>query len=418
MLLNPFIPQPERGQPQKFPGPSGPLRVLHLVYSFYRGGLESWLITMLQEIGRDVCVMDACCMGVDTGPWAPLMTKYGATVYHCPLTVTHLGFFRGLGRILHERPYDIVHNHLGIYSGFPVWIAHRAGVPVVTTFHNTDFTRATMWWLRLPIMSNLRLVYGRLSMEYAKRHSDLLTGVSKGVLEHVLAGREEWRQKARILYLGVAIPEESTPSERADFRESLGIPADAPLILHVGRFVEQKNHRGLIEVFSRLAHILPQARLLLVGEGPLRPTVERLVESKNLRNLVHFLGFRNDVPRLMTKCDLFLLPSLHEGLPVVCMEALAAGLPVVASKIPGLVEAVDDGATGLLHEVDDYDGMARSGYKILTDRDYSRQLGDAGKARVTSFFSKEAAAMRLLKLYAELLGKDPIIAPQRIAAYQ
>jgi glycosyltransferase involved in cell wall biosynthesis len=384
------------------------MRVLHLIYSFYRGGLESWLISMLGEVSRETCRMDVCCMGPDTGPWAEQAERLGARVFHIPLRPGHLGFYSGLRRLLKQENYDLLHNHLGVYSGFPVLISRNARVPVITTFHNTDFAQASMWWLRLPILSQLRKVYARLSIRYALDHTDMLSGVSQGVLNAMVSGRTDLSRKSRVLYLGVPVPPVSSEAEKRSFRESLGFGARSKLVMHVGRFIEQKNHRGLLAVFQRIVNNFPDARLILIGEGPLKPLTQELVETTGLGGFVRFLGLRDDVSDLMTKSDIFLLPSLHEGLPVVALEAQAAGLPVVGSRIPGLSEAVEDGATALLHDVNDTDGMAESALKLLRNPELSDELAEAGRARVQQHFSLQAAAGRLVALYAELLAFQPV----------
>ncbi|MBI5249430.1 MAG: glycosyltransferase [Desulfomonile tiedjei] len=382
------------------------MRVLHLVYALYRGGLESWLLRMLREIPRDVAAMDVCCMGVDTGPWAEQASDLGARVLHCPLRPDHIGFYLGLRRILNRYNYDLIHNHLGVYSGFPVWIAKRERVPVITTFHNTDFSMASLRWLRLPLISDLRRLYARLSIDYAARNTNILSGVSKGVLNDIIAGRNGLQVKSRVLYLGVPLPEIPTQDEKAVFRKSLGFEALSPLIIHVGRFIEQKNHYGVIEIFKRVLRVCPDARLLLIGEGPLRSRVEDAVERDNLSEYIMFLGFRDDASTLIAKCDLFLLPSLHEGLPVVALEAQAAAVPLVGSMIPGLTEAVEQGRTAVLHPVEDLQGMADSALKILTDCEFATQLGTAGRGRIQKAFSVKAAAGRLLEIYEELINRS------------
>jgi len=172
----------------------------------------------------------------------------------------------------------------------------------------------------------------------------------------------------------------------------------------VGRFIEQKNHAGLIQIHERIVKQRPDSKLLLVGEGPLRRSVENLASRMGLEESILFLGFRNDVPELMTKCDVFLLPSLHEGLPVVCLEGQAAGLPVVGSRIPGLVEAVEEDRTAFLHDVWDCAGMAESVLKLLDDRQLATAMQKAGRARIRSFFSREAAAKRLMGTYTACLS--------------
>ena len=150
---------------------------------------------------------------------------------------------------------------------------------------------------------------------------------------------------------------------------------------------------------------LSQARLLLVGEGILRANVERRVAESKIDHAVRFLGLRNDVPRLMTLCDVLLFPSLQEGFPLVALEAGGAELPVVASKIPAMSEAIQDGVTGILHALDDLPGMADSVVKLLLDQSLRRRLGRAGRGRVQQEFSTSGAAHRLLSLYGRLISR-------------
>ncbi len=384
------------------------MRVLHLIFSLGRGGLEKWLLSMLRHIPRREAEMDICCVGPEIGPLKDEALELGATIHHCPLGPTHIGFFRKFSAALRTGRYDLAHNHLNLYTGFPTFTARRARIPTLTTFHVTDFSEPTNRWLRIPILRSLRRGYGRVSVGYALRNSTIVSGVSKGVVESIAASREELRLKPRILYLGVPVPPPPTPEEAADFRRSLGFPPETPILLHVGRFIEQKNHHGLTAIFGKILEERPDARLILVGDGILRPDIESLVRWKGIDHAVRFLGARDDVPDIMGNSDVFVLPSRYEGLPIVSLEAQAAGLPVVGSRIPGMTEGVDEGSTALLHEVSDIDGAARLVLSLLNDPELRKTMGRAGRAKVERFFSTEASARRLLDLYEECvrLGCD------------
>ena len=163
---------------------------------------------------------------------------------------------------------------------------------------------------------------------------------------------------------------------------------------------------GLLDVFERVRHDLPTARLLLVGDGPLRASIEGDVKKRSLTAFVSFLGLRDDVLYIMQSCDAFLFPSLFEGFGLVLTEANAAGLPVVASRVPGITEAVEDGTTALLHDPQDVDGMAKSVVGILCDSDYARGFAKRGRKRHAELFSTEAAVDRLIGLYQRALDTE------------
>ena len=376
-------------------------RVLHLITSFNRGGIETWLISMLREIPRGKYQMDVCCKGTDIGPLASLAEQAGANVISCPLGPAHVGFGAKLQRILKEGKYDILHNHLEAYSGFPVWVAHQVKVPVITSFHNSHFEAQTSL-TRLPIIRQIRSVYSVISIAYALRNSRLVTGCSQGVINSLDPDGKKLQTRSRVLYYGVNIPDLATPEECAQLRKEFGWEPDTPIILHVGRLIEQKNHLGLLSVFQQILQQVPTAKLLLVGKGPLEQMIEKSINQRGLSHAVRLLGARDDVPSLMSKCDIFLLPSIHEGLGVVVLEANASGLPVIGSRVTGLTEAVRDGETGILKEVGDIEGMAASAIALIKDFSYAQQMKNSGLTWIKDNFSTEVSAKRLLDIYDSL----------------
>jgi glycosyltransferase EpsF len=393
------------------------MRILHLITWLHRGGLESWLLRMLDVIPRSLCQMDICCKGDEKGPWARFAEQLGAEVILNPLRPSHVGYMSQLKRIINRGKYDIVHNHLHTYCGIGVWVGHRAGVPVITTFHATDlaqeFSAPNHSRLNsIPGLGLLRRVYSRLSVGYALRYSDMVTAVSRGVLDRLIALAPEVRKKSRVIYHGVHFPRELTTAEKSQLKRAFGLDSETPLVLHVGRFDEGKNHIGVISIFENILKSVPRAELLLVGDGPLRSWIEWRVAERKLTKSIHLLGARDDVPSIMQMCDLLLFPSLSEGFGLVPLEANAAGLPVVASEIPGLMEAVEHGAGTVLHEPSDIRRMADSAVRILTDSEFSRKLAETGLARARARFSLESNANRLVEAYQDCLthakGTRPI----------
>jgi glycosyltransferase involved in cell wall biosynthesis len=375
-----------------------PLRVLHLITWLVHGGIEKWLLEMTRATPRSRCVMDFCCKGPAVGWRAGVARDLGATVWHCPLRPPGIGFIRRLKQILAEGRYDVLHVHLDAHSGLPVYVARSVGLPVIVTFHNTYFAPA-VWWMKLPLVRNLRALYANRSVQYAVKHATLVTGVSRGVLESVYRPHAPDPQRSRVLYLGAVTPTPQSGEQRAALRQTIGVPATAPVVLHVASFSPAKNHAGLLRIFREIAQAVPGSRLVMVGDGVLRAAIEESVKDDPIRDRLHFLGAREDVPALMQASDVFLFPSLHEGLPVTLIEAQAAGLPIVASRIPGITEAVEDSVSALLHDPADLEGMAASAAGLLTDPARARAMGEAGRRRHHDHFTQEAALERLLQLY-------------------
>ncbi len=244
-------------------------------------------------------------------------------------------------------------------------------------------------------------MYGVVSIDYALRHSDRITGCSQAVIQSLDPLGKKLQGRSQVLYYGVNIPAPATLEDRTALRQAFGWSANTPLVLHVGRLVEQKNHSGLLSIFQHVLKHVPTAKLLLVGEGPKKSEIEALIAKLGISNAVYLLGFRDDVPSLMSKCDVFLFPSIHEGFGLVAIEANAAHLPIVGSRIPGLTEAVDDGKTALLHDVDDVEGMAKSVIELLQNKQYANQIGNAGLRWVEDHYSLKVGAEKLLGIYHE-----------------
>ncbi|NJR59169.1 MAG: glycosyltransferase family 4 protein [Cyanobacteria bacterium CRU_2_1] len=378
------------------------MKILHLIHHFNRGGIENWLLSMLREIPRNRCEMDICCKGSEIGSLAKVANELGVVVFHCPLGLAHIRFAQSLKQVLIKGHYQILHNHVEAYSGFPVWVAHTLNIPVITSFHNTNFLPQTPL-TRLPLLRQLRSLYSGISIRYALYHSELVTGCSQAVLNHLDPCGKSLGDRARVLHYGVNLPTRSAPEMRSSFRDSYGWSADTPLILHVGRLIEQKNHLGLLSIFQHVLEQIPTAKLLIVGDGVLRPAIEHTIAERGLSQAVHLLGLRDDVSFLMNQADVFLFPSLYEGFGLVAIEANAAYLPVVGSQIPGLTEAVQDEKTALLHDVNDIEGMANSVIKLLNNKQYANQMGDAGFRRVKEHYSSKVSAEKLLEIYNEFV---------------
>jgi glycosyltransferase involved in cell wall biosynthesis len=171
-----------------------------------------------------------------------------------------------------------------------------------------------------------------------------------------------------------------------------------PLVLAVARLDPQKGHRHLLEA----AREVPQAVFALAGDGPERAELENLAARLGIRDRVRFLGDRSDIPDLLAACDVFVLPSLYEGLPISVLEAMAAERPVVATAIGGTDEVVTDGVSGLLVPPADPDAIASALRRLLGDDGLRARLASAGRARATTEFSADRMVRRVTELYEQL----------------
>ena len=206
----------------------------------------------------------------------------------------------------------------------------------------------------------------------------------------------------RVIYNGVTVPE-AAPQAALAVRARLGFNAHTPLVLFVGRLVEQKDVATLIRAMGRLFR--PQTQLAIAGDGPLRPTLENQVALLGLGEHVHFLGQRDDTAALMAAADMVVLPSLVEGLSNVILEGMMIGRAVIASRTGGNVELVEHERTGLLFEVGDDAALASCIQHLIDNPEQRNKLGLAARDKAMQCFSMPAMVAAFATLYTEAVAK-------------
>ncbi|MBV8554523.1 MAG: glycosyltransferase, partial [Planctomycetaceae bacterium] len=236
-------------------------------------------------------------------------------------------YARNFRRILRELgPYDVVHSHVHHFSGLVLRMAGAAGVPIRIAHSHLDTTRLQAG------AGSLRGAYLTLMSRWIARYSTTRLAASCLAAEALFGTGRGDCDRCQVLYYVIDLEPFRHPADRDAVRAELGIPSDAFVIGHVGRYTEQKNHAYLVDIASEVAKREPRSYFLLVGQGELISMVERRVARAGLSSRVIFARPRSDVPRLMLGAmDAFVLPSLCEGLPLVGLEAQAAGLPVFLS---------------------------------------------------------------------------------------
>jgi glycosyltransferase involved in cell wall biosynthesis len=231
--------------------------------------------------------------------------------------------------------------------------------------------------------------------------------VSLGVDRHVAVSDSMAREVRSLVFRPdrVVVIHNSVSANRfrgaasSSLRESL-TRGSRPLVLTLSRLDPQKGLPFLIEA----ARMVPEATFVVAGEGRDRKVLEDQAASLAAEGRLVLLGHRDDIPELLAACDLFVLPSLFEGLPISVLEAMAAGKPVVATRIGGTDEAVLDEVTGLLVPPGDPVSLAGAVRRTLADPVAARRMGEAGRARILSDFSAETMVNRTTRLYEELVA--------------
>jgi glycosyltransferase involved in cell wall biosynthesis len=364
------------------------VKVLHLHKLTGVSGSEGHLLVLLpalRERGVDARFLGLDVPGTDFARFYEQLERLGV-----PHRSVRCGFdasFR-MARDAHrairaERP-DLVHTHLvhaDIYGGAA---ARLLGIPSVSTRHNDDR------YLLGPFR------YVDRAFARPARKLIAISDAVRAFLEH--AGHDP--EKLVTIRYGLdelpAAPSDPTPA-------AANVPPDAPLAVAVGRLIAQKDHPTLLRAFALVRAKLPQAQLAILGSGPLEAETRALTVELGLAEAVVLPG-RTDIRDWLERADVFVHSSRWEGFGIVLLEAMLAGLPVVATRVSAVPEVVADGETGLLVEAGDHTGLAAHLETLLTDRERAAALGEAGRQRALKEFSVGRMADRTLTLYDEVLG--------------
>ncbi|MEQ1832362.1 MAG: glycosyltransferase family 4 protein [Candidatus Eisenbacteria bacterium] len=382
-----------------------PLRVLHVITRMIVGGAQENTMLSCALMDPDH-VMSTLVTGVETGVEGELLTESrlrGIPLVIEPRLVRRLSPWSDivatyrLWRIMRGGRFDVVHTHTskaGVVGRVAAWFA---GVPVVVhTAHGWGFTPLQprpLYWLYVWLERVCSSV------------SDIVVAVASTNRDDALAlgiGRPE---QYRLIRSGIELGcFRDVPISRTEVRRSLGLPDDAFVVGSVGRLGDQKAPLDLLHAFAPVAAAHPEARLVFVGDGPLRGQLEAAIAAEGLTGRVLLTGLRRDVPELLRAFDVFALASRWEGLPRVFPQAMAAGLPIVATRVDGAPDAVIQGVNGWLVPVGDLVAMSARLSELAADPVLARRMGAAGLERVEEF-SAQAMVDALAGLYDELAAR-------------
>ena len=294
-----------------------PIRVASVIGRYIGGGVEAVTINYYRNIDKNKVQLDFICDEDSTNIPYEEIEKMGGKVIIIPSYSKPFKYHKALKRVLKEGNYKIIHSNINTLSVFSLFAAKCAGVPVrIAHSHSTTNKKEKKKNLMKQVLRPFSKVFATDYMccsELAGRW---------------LFGNKEY-DKGNVYLLNNAIDLDKfkhNESLRKKKRKELGIKDNTLVIGHIGRFVAQKNHDFLIDIFNEIHKKNNNSILLLAGQGPLMEDIKNKVKELNLEDSVKFLGQRNDANELYQAFDVFLLPSLYEGLPVVGVEAQASGL--------------------------------------------------------------------------------------------
>ena len=310
-----------------------PIRIAHIIGKWVGGGVEAVVMNYYRHIDHSKIQFDFICDDDSTNIPYEEIEKLGGKVILIPPYQKVLKYHKELKKVLKEGNYKIVHSHINTLSVFSLWAAKSAGVPIRIA-HSHSTSNKSEW-------------KKNLLKQFLKPFSKVFANTYFSCTEH--AGRWLFGNKTfdkglvTVINNGIDVDSYAFNEKiRNEKRKELNFKDTDLVIGHIGRFMKQKNHEFLIDVFNELYKENNNYKLMLIGQGPLEDEIKQKVKDLDIENAVIFLGQKTDANKYYQAMDLFLFPSLYEGLGMVFVEAQAAALPSIAStEVPKIAEASD-----------------------------------------------------------------------------
>jgi glycosyltransferase involved in cell wall biosynthesis len=363
------------------------MRILHVIDSLNRGGAEVMLTAMAPRFRTRGVTCDIVALIQRPSPLEHSLLNEridlgytGVSGLYSPRQI------QALARLL--RGYDIIHVHLFPAQLWTVLAGARSGIPLVTTEHSTENARRRWWFRRVD-----RWMYPQY---------DRIACISEATAENLIRWCPGIAEKVVVIPNGIPLDtfENARPATLAE------VPHNAARVIFVGRFDPQKDHPTLLRALTSV----PDAHLLLIGDGPLRSQREQMAQDLGVRNRVSFLGWRNDVASVLKTSDIYVHSTNFDGFGIAACEAMAAGLPVVASDVPGLAQLVK--GAGILFPTGDDKALAHHLTTLIKSPEKRREMSRASIQRARQF-SIEKTVDGYSRMYESVLQATPARAEVR-----
>lgn len=361
-----------------------------------REGIQSYVLEMLDTYDHSRFQMDICCRGPvipeDTSRQAKAA---GSKILRCKGSRYFLPAAVRFNRLFTQHPYDVIVDHYPIHGWPALWAAKRREIPIrIGVLHGTRVynqtniaTRAAQW----------------LGLRVAQYLCSQILAVSKATLDVLYPNWHAMEDGFfQIVYLGVNQERFDRVICSKEVRLELTIPASSFVIGHVGGFRKEKNHPFIIECFQKFLRVRKDAYLLLVGDGDQKASVMTQARQLGIQNRVVFTGSRSDVARMYAAMDLFFFPSLFEGFGLVASEASLAGLPVVCSELPAILEGLHpDVRAECSVDIDSIDQTVDNLIRFSTDTELRDRTASLNRQWVRDNFSVKNSVEEFQRLFSE-----------------
>jgi len=376
------------------------IKVLHIITRLISGGAQGTALSIVS--GLDKNRFDVTFASGPQGFCAEMAKKWNVDVVIIPDLIREINPVKDLKALIRlytfikRNRFDIVNTHTSKAGVLGRIAARLAGVPVIFyTPHGSIFH---------PVYYGPKILFLLSRIEnFIAMFTDKIITCSKSERADFLRYGVATDDKYVTIYWGKKQDEFLKTYDGASKRRELGIPEDAMLIGNVARLAPEKGHIFCLEAFKMVVDRFPKAKLLIVGDGILRPDIEAKIRESGLIGSVIMAGHRDDVPEILASLDISLHTSIWEGAPRAVVEAMLMGKPIVATRVGGIPELIEDGVTGILIPSNDKERLLKAVTTLINDRALAGKIGESARRNAKERFALAPMVESITKLYSHFV---------------
>lgn len=367
------------------------IKILECIRQGQIGGGESHLLSLVENLDKEI--FEPVVLSFTDGPMIDKLNEMGVKTYvihtEKPFDISK---WKQVKKLLQKEKIALVHAH-GTRAASNVFQAARSlGLPVIYTVHGWSFHDD-----QNPVIKKIRI----WSEKYLTSRMNANISVSES---NQRTGSKYFDSFDSVVINNGIDQEKFNPTRKfKDVRTQLGITKEAILILFIARFTAHKQPLTLIRAFARAIQEAPGLKLLMVGDGDQKEEAIKMIKEAGLEKDIYLQPFRQDVPDVLAAADIFVLPSLWEGLPIGLLEAMSMGKAVIGTNVDGTSEVISENVNGLLTEPGNIQALAAAMVTLSRDESMRNRLGESAKATVTNRFNAAVMTREIEKIYSGLL---------------
>ncbi|MBS1745946.1 MAG: glycosyltransferase [Bacteroidetes bacterium] len=371
------------------------IKVLEAIRQGKVGGGESHILDLVKHINKDR--FQPVVLSFTDGQMMTELKNIGIDNFIIPSEKAFdFSKWQKVKALMEQEQIDLVHIHGTRATSNIYWAAKNLNLPVIYTIHGWSFHND-----QSPLVKKGRVMFEKWIT--TKTNCNISVSVS-----NQKTGKAKMPNfKSVVIHNGIDLKKfDPNSNERKNLRAELNIAHDAIVVCFIGRMTQQKDPLGLISAFKQLVETNPKAILLMVGDGELKEEAIQLANEYGIERSIVFENFRSDIPDILYSADIYCLPSLWEGFPIGLLEAMAMGKPVVATKVDGSVEIIENGKNGILVAPQKKQELIEAINNLIRDKDSRKKLGTAARQTIINEFDVCTMTKKIEDVYTKVLSKN------------